>query len=130
MNKTNLQHSNLFSSSPLLHLVIIQTHIFNHYIYSIQIPLFQRWKQRRDSERYCLPSRPQFPNIHFSKHYYIISLLTSAIYYNEDQLALAIAVAAGMFDVIKERLHSPSTFFDQLVFSNYVSMKLGSGKQV
>lgn len=44
-------------------------------------------------------------------------------YYNEDQLALAISVSAGFFDVIKERLTSPSTFFDNLVFSNYIRMK-------
>ena len=45
------------------------------------------------------------------------------MYYNEDQLALAIAVSAGMFEVIKARLYSPSVFFDHLVFTNYVRMK-------
>eukprot|EP00026_Physarum_polycephalum_P000098 Phypoly_transcript_00098.p1 GENE.Phypoly_transcript_00098~~Phypoly_transcript_00098.p1 ORF type:complete len:2137 (+),score=447.21 Phypoly_transcript_00098:354-6764(+) len=55
-----------------------------------------------------------------------------AKYYNEDQLALAIAISAGMFDVIKERLTSPSTFFDHLVFSSFIRMKKEkkSGKRV
>jgi hypothetical protein len=55
------------------------------------------------------------------------------MFYNEDQLALAIAISARMFDVIKQRLTSPSTFFDHLVFSNYIRMKKehkqGSGKK-
>lgn len=43
-------------------------------------------------------------------------------YYNEDNLALNIAAAAGMFDVIKSKLTSPSTFFDKFVISHFVGM--------
>jgi len=42
-------------------------------------------------------------------------------YYTEDQLALSIATAAGMFDIFKERLKSPSAMFDAKVIGEYVS---------
>ncbi len=54
--------------------------------------------------------------------------MTLQIYYHEDQLALSMAVAAGMFDIIRQKITSPSTFFDNLIVTNFVSLKEESMK--